>query len=63
MVEAVGGGVGGCSATFGGTDESAPAKRVLRCFLASCSRNCLNCAVPEGMLPWRTRYPLSLGTH
>ena len=35
------------------------AQRVPSLFLASSSRNCLNGAVPKGMFPWMTRYPLS----
>ena len=35
------------------------ALRALSRFLASSFRMCLNCEVLKGMLPWRTKYPLS----
>ena len=35
------------------------AQRLPSLFLASSFRNCLSREVLKGMLPWRTRYPLS----
>ena len=35
------------------------AQRVPSLYLASSSRTCLSCEALEGMLPWRTGYPLS----